>query len=217
MCIRDKVRAAELTAFQSARVARAYLHEVRQVAARERQATGDPALPVTLAFARGLHALTAVKDEYEVARLHLLAEEQEAFARAFPGARRVYLLRPPLLARLGLRRKIKLVRTARPAFLGLRAARHLRGTPLDVFGWSAERRAERRLLREYRDWVADALALLTPATAGTVEALVRTAEDIRGYAHVRQANIARARAEVARLRDELCIPGLRERSYPVAG
>jgi indolepyruvate ferredoxin oxidoreductase len=211
------VRAAELTAFQSARVARAYLHEVRQVAARERQATGDPALPVTLAFARGLHALTAVKDEYEVARLHLLAEEQEAFARAFPGARRVYLLRPPLLARLGLRRKIKLVRTARPAFLGLRAARHLRGTPLDVFGWSAERRAERRLLREYRDWVADALALLTPATAGTVEALVRTAEDIRGYAHVRQANIARARAEVARLRDELCIPGLRERSYPVAG
>ena len=104
------------------------------MARTERSATADPQLPVTESFARGLFALTAVKDEYEVARLHLLDEEQEAFARAFPGARPVYLLKPPLLARLGLRRKIKLVRTARPAFRLLRAGRHLRGTPFDLFG-----------------------------------------------------------------------------------
>jgi indolepyruvate ferredoxin oxidoreductase len=192
------VRVAELIEFQSAGVARDYLRQVGDVARTEQSATGDPHLPVTASFARGLFALTAVKDEYEVARLHLLDEEQQAFARAFPGARRAYLLKPPLLARLGLRRKITLVRTARPAFRLLRAGRHLRGTPLDLFGWSAERRGDRSFLADYLSWVTIALAHLTPTTVDAVGAVVDLANDVHGYAHVRQAGIARVRAEAAR-------------------
>jgi indolepyruvate ferredoxin oxidoreductase len=191
-------RVAELIDFQSTGVARAYLNRVADVALMERAATGDPQLVVTTSFARGLYALTAVKDEYEVARLHLLEEEQQAFARAFPGARRVYLLKPPLLASLGLRRKIKLVRTARPAFRLLRAGRHLRGTPCDPFGWSAERRREQKFRDEYLSWVAIALGHLTPATADAVGAVVDLANDVHGYAHVRQESMARVRAEAAR-------------------
>ena len=153
-------------------MARAYLARVREVAERERTATLDPAWPVTETFAHGLYALVATKDEYEVARLHLLDEEQGAFSRAFPGARRAYLLRPPLLAHIGLRRKITLVRTARPAFRVLRAGRRLRGTPFDVFGWTAERRAERQFLADYLAWVAIALDHLSPASADAVRALV---------------------------------------------
>jgi indolepyruvate ferredoxin oxidoreductase len=189
---------AELIDFQSTGVARTYLRRVADVAGTERAATGDRQLVVTGSFARGLYALTAVKDEYEVARLHLLDEEQQAFARAFPGARRVYMLKPPLLASLGLQRKIKLVRAARPAFRLLRAGRRLRGTPWDPFGWSAERRGERGFQDEYLSWVAIALGHLTPATADAVRAVVDLANDVHGYAHVRRASIARVRAEAAR-------------------
>jgi indolepyruvate ferredoxin oxidoreductase len=193
-----RLRVAELIAFQSTGVARTYLKRVAEVAGTERSASGDPQLSVTASFARGLYALTAVKDEYEVARLHLLEEEQQAFARAFPGARPVYMLKPPLLASLGLQRKIKLARSARPAFHLLRAGRHLRGTPLDPFGWSAERRGERRFHDEYLSWVDIALGHLTPATADAVRAVVDLANDVHGYAHVRRASIARVRAEATR-------------------
>ena len=191
------MRAAELVQFQSARLARSYLEQVRRVAGQESAATGDADLPITLAFARGLFALTATKDEYEVARLLLLPAEQEAFARAFPGARRVYMLKPPLLTSLGFKRKIKLVRSARPAFGVLRAGRRLRGTPFDVFGWTAERRAERAFLREYLDLVDGALAQLSSDTVAEVLFLVDAANRVHGYAHVRQASITRVRAEVA--------------------
>jgi indolepyruvate ferredoxin oxidoreductase len=193
-----RLRVAELVDFQSKGVARRYLRQVEDVARTERSATADPQLPVTASFARGLYALTAVKDEYEVARLHLLDEEQRAFARAFPGASRVYLLKPPLLASLGLRRKIKLVHTARPAFRVLRTGRHLRGTPFDPFGRSAERRGEQSFRDDYLAWVAVALAHLTPATSDAVRAVVELAGDVHGYAHVRQASIATVRAQAAR-------------------
>ena len=179
----------------------------------ERSATADPQFPVTASFARGLYALTAVKDEYEVARLHLLDEEQEAFGRAFPGARPVYMLKPPLLASLGLRRKIKLVRTARPAFRLLRSGRHLRGTPFDPFGRSAERRGERRFRDEYLAWVAIALAHLTPATTDAVRAVVDLANDVHGYAHVRQASIVKVQAQAAR-QLAACSPAPRNRCRP---
>jgi indolepyruvate ferredoxin oxidoreductase len=192
-----RVRVAELIDFQSTRVAAQYLGAVRQVAGHEHEALGDLSGGVTESFARGLFALTAIKDEYEVARLHLLDEEQAAFAKSFPGARPVYLLKPPLLAKFGLRRKIKLVRSARPAFRALRAGRHLRGTPFDLFGWSAERRVERQFLADYLSRVEQALAHLTPANADAVRAVVDAANNVHGYAHVRQASMAAVRATVA--------------------
>jgi indolepyruvate ferredoxin oxidoreductase len=212
------LRTGELIAFQSARVAARYLRQVQRVAAREREANGDLAQGVTEAFSRGLFALVATKDEYEVARLHLLDEQRAAFEDAFPGSRPVYLLKPPLLARFGLRRKIKLVRSAGPAFRMLRAGRHLRGTPFDLFGWSAERRAERQFQADYLRWVSLALAHLTPATTDAVRTVVDTANNVHGYAHVRRAAMDEVRVTVARQLAELTgtAPSA-EDSYPIAG
>jgi indolepyruvate ferredoxin oxidoreductase len=213
-----RVRTAELIDFQNERVARDYLTRVRDVAVREHAVTNDPRWPITDMFARGLYSLVAIKDEYEVARLHLLDEEQDAFARAFPGARRVYMLKPPLLARLGLRRKIKLVRSARPAFRLLRAGRRLRGTPLDLFGWSADRREERQFHAEYLGWVATALDHLTPGTATTVGAVVNAANEVHGYAHVRAASMAEVRTRTAEKLTELSgTPHPQQARHPVAG
>jgi indolepyruvate ferredoxin oxidoreductase len=198
-----RLRVAELVGFQSRRVARDYLERVVDVARRERSACPDAAPVLTETFARGWYALTAVKDEYEVARLHLLDEERASFARSFPGARPAYLLKPPLLASLGLRRKITLVRSAPVAFHLLRAGRHLRGTPFDLFGWSAERRKERSFRMEYLGWVATALDHLTPANAEVARRVVQSANDVHGYAHVRQASIATVRAAAVQSLAEL--------------
>jgi len=210
-------RASELVDFQNARLARTYVSHVRRVASQESAATDDPELPLTETFARGLFSLMAIKDEYEVARLHLLPEEQEAFAHAFPGARRVYMLKPPVLTSLGLKRKIKLIRSARPAFGILRAARHVRGTPLDIFSWSAERRAEGRFLSDYLDLVGTAMAKLTPETFDDVRSLVDAANRVHGYAHVRQESITRVRAEVELALQALTPEEYAEDRYPVAG
>ena len=175
-----------------------YLRRVADVGRTERSATGDPQFPVTESFARGLYALTAVKDEYEVARLHLLDEEQEAFAARLPGC-------PPRLpaqaaaagAASACSTRSNWSARARPAFRLLRSGRHLRDTPFDPFGWSAERRGERRFRDDYLAWVAIALAHLTPATTDAVRAVVDLANDVHGYAHVRQASIVTVHAEAA--------------------
>ena len=70
--------------------------------------------------------------------------------------------------------------------------RGLRGTALDVFGYTAERRAERALITQYRD---DMLALLPRLNAGTLPRAVELAslpETIRGYGHVKESAMARA-------------------------
>ncbi len=110
------------------------------------------------------------------------------------------------------------MRSASPAFRLLRMARHLRGTPFDFFGWSAERRAERHFLSEYLSWVAVAMAHLTPVTAGRVRAVVNAANDVHGYSHVRQASIATVRAAVAEQLGELSGDVMpRSDRFPLAG
>ena len=123
-----------------------YADALEVVAAR-----GDEAL--TRAVARGLHKLIAYKDEYEVARLHLLG------LRDLPaGAKVKFLLHPPVLRALGMDRKLRLGAWFIPAFRMLRAGRRLRGTAFDPFGRASVRRVERALPGEY-------LALIESAPA----------------------------------------------------
>jgi indolepyruvate ferredoxin oxidoreductase len=197
-------RAADLAGYQSTAYARRYLRRVDEVARMEMAQTGDPALPVTTAFASGLHKLMAYKDEYEVARLHLLVGPQATMQDEFgaDAASRV-LLHPPVLKMLGLKRKISLGRATGPAFRVLRHGRRLRGTAADPFGWTSMRRTERALVAEYDALVGDALEHLQPATAGVVAALAALADDIRGYEDVKRRSIARFQARAAELMTEL--------------
>jgi indolepyruvate ferredoxin oxidoreductase len=191
-------RAADLAGWQSIRVARRYVEDVLAVAREETERTGDAAHPVAIAYAAGLHKLWAYKDEYEVARLHLDPAQRAALEAEFgPGAHTQVLLRPPLLVTFGLRRKIRVGRIARPVFVALRAARHLRGTPFDPFGRTAMRRTERALVGEYRRAVRESVEQLRPENAATVAALAGSAEEVRGYENVKRRGIERFRGRLA--------------------
>ncbi|WP_214409250.1 indolepyruvate ferredoxin oxidoreductase family protein [Sphaerisporangium fuscum] len=193
------VRVADLTGYQNAAYARSYADDVRRVAAlAARRAGEDAGTRVGLAYARGLHKLMAYKDEYEVARLHLDPVERARREQEFgPDAVVSVLLHPPLLRAMGMKRKIKLRRGAGPLFRGLRAARVLRGTALDVFGYAEVRRVERELVGEYRDLVRKALDRLTPATADEVAAIAALPEVIRGYEDIKLARVAEFRERAA--------------------
>ncbi len=191
-------RVDDLIAYQSRRYADSYLRKVLAVLAVEQAKAPSPDLPVTAAFAVGLYKLMAYKDEYEVARLHLDAWERSKLNDEFgPGARVRVMLQPPLLKRLGLRRKISLGPATRPAFWLLHAARRLRGTPFDPFGHSKMRRTERALVGEYLDLVGCAIDHLSPASAAPVAAVGELPDLIRGYEGVKLDGIGRFRTEGA--------------------
>ncbi|MGP3910113.1 indolepyruvate ferredoxin oxidoreductase family protein [Nonomuraea sp. 10N515B] len=201
------LRVADLTGYQNAAYAATYAEDVRSVSDLALERAGEEAgTEIALAYARGLHKLMAYKDEYEVARLHLDPAEQARREREF-GADAVVtvLLHPPVLRAMGMKRKIKLRRSAPVLFRGLRAARVLRGTAFDVFGRARVRRVERELVGEYRELVRAALARLTPATAGTVTEIAGLPELIRGYEDIKLARVAefreRAKTVLARLEE----------------
>ena len=72
----------------------------------------------------------------------------------------------------------------------------LRGTKLDPFGRSAERRDERRLIDEYVALVDDLTAHLgTPAAADAVR-VAGLVDMVRGFSAVKHRNLERYRAEL---------------------
>ena len=189
-------RASELIAYQGTKLARRYLSIVETIS-RTEEAANASSIALTTAVATYLHKLMAYKDEYEVARLHLLPRFDEELARLVPGGTKMrYLLHPPLLKAMGMKNKIALPPLiARPVFVSLRAMRRTRNTAFDPFGRTSMRRLERQLVEEY-------IALVTgfTLTAGNLAAAVALAslpDQIRGYEGTKRRNVERYRAAVA--------------------
>jgi indolepyruvate ferredoxin oxidoreductase len=182
-------RVPELIAYQDRRYARRYV----EVVARAREVelgSDDRSSGFSTVVAERLFQLMAYKDEYEVARLHRAPALREEVARTFGSDARVtYLLQPPLATHLGLRRKLRVGRrTAGVAFGVLTGMKRLRGTSLDPFGRTAERRGERAAIDEYVALVARLEPLVA---AGRREDAVRIAglvAMVRGFASVKARN-----------------------------
>ena len=184
-------RAAHLRDYSGAALAADYLGFLAQIS--------DPRLQ--LAVAKGYHKALSYKDEYEIARLHLATA---AKARAeFGGDLRLnFHLAPPVLPGADADGRPK-KRAFGPwvlwAFAALARLKPLRGTAFDPFGYSAERRAERALITEYRADIAEMLRLLRPDTLDAAVALAELPLQIKGFGPVKAANAAKA----ARRRSEL--------------
>jgi indolepyruvate ferredoxin oxidoreductase len=200
------VRIAELIEYQDARYAGRYVRDVLRVAERERAVSGQGEL--TRAVIRNLFKLMAYKDEYEVARLHLKPEHRQATRELFSEPEGVsYHLHPPMLRALGLKRKLRLGEWFDPALKAMRAAKRLRGTGLDPFGYAAVRREERALIGWYRGLVGETLERLAPERYWVALEIAELPDVIRGYEEIKLRSVARARERAGELVRRLREPG----------
>ncbi|EXU81601.1 MFS transporter [Comamonas aquatica DA1877] len=186
-----------LTGYQNAAYAAQYRSFVDQVQAAEGRLGSSTRL--TEAVARYLFKLMAYKDEYEVARLHTDPAFTAKIADMLEGDYKlVHHLAPPLSAAKdaqGHLVKKSYQPWIRSAFGVLAKLKGLRGTPLDLFGRTAERRTERALIVEYRDCITQLLPQLTADKLELAVQIARIPEDIRGYGHVKERHLAAARSK----------------------
>ena len=184
-------RADHLVKYQSKRLAKRYRKMVEGIDDRA----------VRAAVAEGYHKVLAYKDEYEVARL-LQSTRAKAQAEFDGDFTMKYHMAPPVLSKMGSDgRPVK--RTFGPWLekpLALMARfKGLRGTPLDVFGYTAERKMERALITQYEADMKQVLPELTDTTRDAIVALAELPKSIRGFGPVKQANETKA----AKRREEL--------------
>jgi indolepyruvate ferredoxin oxidoreductase len=190
-----------LTGYQNAAYAAEYSAFVEMVRAAE--APLGQGQRLSQAVARYLFKLMAYKDEYEVARLHTDPAFTQRIADMFEGEYRiVHHMAPPSLARAGAQGQ-PLKRSYGPwmrkAMGVLARMKGLRGTALDPFGKTEERRTERALINEYRACVEELLVGLTSERLALAVEIACIPEDIRGYGHVKQRHLLAARGKWADL------------------
>jgi len=196
-------RVTYLTDYQNA----AYAQRYSAFVARVRQAEAPLGKTVlTESVAKSLFKLMAYKDEYEVARLHTQTGFMERIAQQFEGDFKVhYHLAPPLLAKRndkGQLVKEKFSPGMLTVFKLLAALKGLRGTALDVFGYTEERRTERALIGEYMLMVESLLASLNAESHAKAVEVARVPETIKGFGHVKERNLQAARLQWKQLLGE---------------
>jgi indolepyruvate ferredoxin oxidoreductase len=196
-------RAEFLTAYQNEAYAKRYRALVDSVAGAEAaKAPGRTGL--ALAVARYAFKLMAYKDEYEVARLYTDGSFQRQVERTFEGELRYeFHLAPPILGRkdpvTSQAKKTTFGPWMMRGFRVLAALKGLRGTALDIFGRSPERREERALIGEYEALCRELIAGLDSDNHALAISLSSLPEKIRGYGHVKAGNLATTREEWAKL------------------
>jgi indolepyruvate ferredoxin oxidoreductase len=199
-------RVQRLTAYQNA----AYAERYRELVERVRKADTDAQQRLSKAVARYYFKLLAYKDEYEVARLYSDATFRKQLEAQFEGDYRLqFHLAPSWLSKpdavTGQPRKRSFAPWMLKAFGVLARFKFLRGSVLDPFGHSAERRLERELIEEYEANVACLLGELNASNYRTAVALAEIPEQVRGYGHVKEAALAKAREQASQLKARLTV------------
>ncbi|HEY1042317.1 MAG TPA: indolepyruvate ferredoxin oxidoreductase family protein [Telluria sp.] len=190
-----------LTAYQNAAYAAQYKAFVDEVRAQEEKLGKGARL--SEAVARYFYKLMAYKDEYEVARLYTTGAFAEKVAGMFDGEVTLkFHLAPPLLAKKdkqGHLVKREFGPWMMKAFGLLAKFKGLRGTPLDIFGYTDERKMERALITDYRATVSALLPQLSVDNLAQAVAIASIPEEIRGFGHVKERHVKAAKAKEASL------------------
>lgn len=191
-----------LTDYQNDALAQRYKKLVDQVQNAEKALSKGNQL--TMAVAENYSKLLAYKDEYEVARQLTSKTFQQQLEAQFEGEFELeFNLAPPLISKTnpatGRPRKRKFSSKILPLFRQLAKMRSVRGTPLDIFGYTADRRLERRLISEYERDIKQILSDLRPETSidqySDACALAALPASIRGYGPVKEAAYEKAQSQ----------------------
>src|SRR6478672_2485572 len=200
-------RTAFLTAYQNAGYAQRYRNWIEKVRTVEAEkAPGQCGLAE--AVARYLFKLMAYKDEYEVARLYADTSFLDRVKSSFDGDNLSFEfhLAPPLLARrdpaTGEPKKMSFGPWMLTVFRLLAKLKFLRGTAFDLFGYTKERRIERRLIADYEYLLGEICEFLTPGNHRFAVGLAAIPEKIRGYGPVKERHLTAAKAEEVALREQ---------------
>jgi len=185
--------------YQDDAYAQRYETLVREVMAAERNVAGSEG-ELSEMVARHYAKLLAYKDEYEVARLMTRSEFFADLEQTFKGDYRLgFNLAPPLLSRrdptTGRYRKMEFGPWILHAFRLLAPLKVLRGTALDIFGFSRHRRMERKLIAEYEQTIGEILGRLQLENLPTAIQLASWPEHVRGYDVVKETSVEEVRAQ----------------------
>lgn len=199
-----------LSVYQDARYAERYSDFVDRIAKTEASnVPGSERLARTVAT--NLAKLMAYKDEYEVARMHSDPKLLERLKNEFDGDFKLkFNMAPPLLSKrhpdTGLPVKREFGAWMLPAFRILAKLKGLRGTRLDIFGYTDERRMERQLIEDYCDLISRVVEKLTKDNLNTAVALAELPQDIRGFGHVKERKFAEVKQREQQLVEQFEAP-----------
>lgn len=195
-----------LTHYQNSHYAgeyRKFVEKVRQAEVARTIEGSPPSHRLTHAVARYLFKLMAYKDEYEVARLHTERSFVEKLQGQFEaGFQITHYLAPPLLSKSNAKGELIKQRFGswiRPVLGGLRHLKVLRGTAIDPFGYSQERRMERALIKEYKLCIETLLSTLSSKNIDLAVKIANVPEHIRGYGHIKTRHLEEAKIKTQTL------------------
>ncbi len=196
-------RSQFLTGYQDAAYAKRYVDFVTKVLAAE-SARVPGMTSLSEAVARYYFKLLAIKDEYEVARLYTDGEFMKRVSAQFEGDYKLrFHLAPPLTnvadAQTGEAKKSSYGPWMMSAFRVITKMKGLRGSAVDIFGKTAERRMERQLITDYEALIDELLPHLALHNHAIAVELASIPEHIRGYGHVKNRHLAAAKAKEAEL------------------
>ena len=145
-------------------------------------------------MAQAYHKLLAYKDEYEVARLFSNGDFEKSLDAQFEGDYRLsFHLAPPLLAKrdpvTGKPQKREFGGWMLGLFRWLARCRGLRGGCSIIFGYSEERKLERALISRYEQDVDLILTQVSPQNLTIAVEMASLPLQMRGFGHVKLANI----------------------------
>lgn len=196
-------RAYDLAAYQNTPYADQYRTRVAEIQTQLLALISPSnAERVTLSFAKALHRVMAYKDEYEVARLHADGRFEQQLKEKFTGSYKVkYHLAPPMFAKrdpeTGHLRKREFGGYMLHAFKLLAKFKFLRGTRLDVFGYTAERKLERGLIAQLNGTLDELLEKLNDDRVAHAVEIIELVTRVRGYGHVKEKNYQQYRLRLA--------------------